>query len=269
MSDRSSSSPAGIPSTAYTRDYYMNCCQGHEEFVASRGQQLPLRLSIPLDLAGVRPGKRVLDVGCGRGELLIHCAQRGALAWGLDYSDEALHLAQEMLQSPEHAQLQPSVRLVQGSVLDLPFESSTTDLVFMLDVVEHLYPQELAQAFTEIYRVLKPGGRLIVHTMPNLWYYRWGYPQFRAVQRLRGHKLPADPRDRWSYNDVHVNEQTPVTLRNSLQRSGLRTKVWLRTAQSYAYEDSQIFRTGMELLARVYPFRLIFCNDIFAIGLKP
>ncbi len=58
---------------------------------------------------------------------------------------------------------------------------------------------------------------MIIHTMPNTWYYKIGYPLFRFVQRLRGKHLPADPRERWGYREVHVNEQNLILLSRELQ----------------------------------------------------
>ena len=258
----------GIPSTAYTRDYYINCCQGYEEFELSQGMYLPLRLSIPLELGRIRPGQTVLDVGCGRGELLLQAARHGAEAWGLDYAAEAITVAEETLANPNHAEIRDRIRLLRASVLSLPFGDDRVDLVFMLDVVEHLYPAELAQSLAEIRRVLKPGGRLIIHTMPNLWYYHLGYPLYRRLQRLRGETLPADPRARWAYSEVHVNEQTPLSMYRVLKAAGYRTRVWLQTTQSYTYEHNLLVRLGMNILTRAYPLRPIFCNDIFAIGVK-
>ena len=104
----------------------------------------------------------------------------------------------------------------------------------MLDVVEHLHPHELARVLDEVHRVLRPGGQLIAHTMPNLWYYRWGYPLYRVVQRLRGQHLPTNPRERWSYSEVHVNEQTPLSLYRVLRQSNFATRFWLRSTQTYA-----------------------------------
>jgi predicted SAM-dependent methyltransferase len=139
----------------------------------------------------------------------------------------------------------------------------------MLDVVEHLHPHELDTVLGEVIRILRTGGRLIVHTMPNLWYYRYGYPLYRMMQYLRGQSLPVDPRDRWPYAHVHVNEQDPKRLGRTLTLAGFRSRVWLRTTQSYAYEKNRFVRMGMEILTRWVPFRWLFCNDIFAIGTKP
>jgi len=258
----------GIPSTAYTHEYYVDCCQGHQEFKSSHGQSLPLRLQIPLDFFPITHGMKVLDLGCGRGELAVHAARRGASVWGMDYAEAALDLAQALLQSPTQKDVSQQIRLVRGSVLDLPFADQQFDLVFMLDVVEHLHPHELEKTLQAVHHVLRRGGHLIVHTMPNLWYYRWGYPLYRAVQRLRGQVLPADPRSRWSYSDVHVNEQTPVTLAQTLQACDFASRVWLQNTQVYPHEASALVRMGMHFLTRAWPFRWIFCNDIFAIGTK-
>ena len=138
----------------------------------------------------------------------------------------------------------------------------------MLDIVEHLLPDELSAALGEVWRILKPGGQVIIHTMPNLWYYRIGYPIFRFIQGLRGEILPADPRQRWEYSHVHVNEQTPSKLRSTLLAYNFETRVWLQSTVSYEYESNDFVRRGMEFVTSTTPFRSIFCNDIFAIGLK-
>ena len=160
------------------------------------------------------------------------------------------------------------IGLQRANAQRLPLASASADVVFMLDVVEHLNPAELQATLDEAWRVLKPGGRLVVHTMPNLWYYRWGYPLYRGLQGLRGQRLPADPRQRWSYSHVHVNEQTPPRLVRTLRGSRFQTRVWLASTVDYNYEPNRLVRWGMGFLTRAWPFRYIFCNDIFAIGVK-
>jgi predicted SAM-dependent methyltransferase len=158
--------------------------------------------------------------------------------------------------------------LTQASAYCLPFASDSFDTVLMLDVVEHLLPEELLATLAEVQRVLCPGGRVIVHTMPNTWYYKIGYPIFRIVQRLRGKHLPADPRERWDYSEVHVNEQNLILLDRELRESGFKAKVWLYSTQSYAEEPNKYVRLVMRALVTIYPFRWIFCNDIFGIATK-
>jgi 2-polyprenyl-3-methyl-5-hydroxy-6-metoxy-1,4-benzoquinol methylase len=250
---------AGVPSGTYSREYFLTECDGHEEYQQGR---LPSRLHAALSLAGDLAGKRVLDVGCGRGEVVLYCLRQGAEACGVDYSADALLLARQGAgDEPGHYQ--------RADARQLPFQSGTFDVALMLDIVEHLYPAELAQALADVHRVLKPGGILIVHTMPNLWYYRFGYPLFRWVQRLRGKDLPRDPRARWQFvSAVHVNEQTPLTLRRALKEAGFTARVWLQPTQSYSAERSALVRGVMRFLATTYPFRWVFCDDIFALATK-
>jgi ubiquinone/menaquinone biosynthesis C-methylase UbiE len=245
----------GVPSDTYSREYFLTECDGHVEFQQGR---LPARLQAALSFAGELKGKRVLDVGCGRGEVVLYCLGQGAEAYGVDYSADALLLARQGAgDEPGHYQ--------RADARHLPFQNESFDVALMLDIVEHLYPADLAASLVDVRRVLKPGGVLIVHTMPNLWYYRFGYPLFRWVQRLRGKNLPRDPRARWQFvSTVHVNEQTPLTLRRALREAGFTARVWLQPTQSYAQERSPLVRGVMRFLATAYPFRWVFCDDIFA-----
>jgi len=205
-----------------------------------------------------------VDIGCGRGELVRHLASNEIYTWGIDYSQNAIDIAQELL-NQESAKIRTYAGLQLASAMLIPIKSNSIDVVFMLDIVEHLYPEELSNSLSEVYRILKPGGKLIVHTMPNLWYYRYGYPLYRFIEQMRGKKLPANPRERFKYSHVHVNEQTPHSLARTLSKY-FRNRVWLQTTQDYNYEKNRLIRLGMRFLTAVYPFKFIFCNDIFAIA---
>ena len=79
-----------VPSTLYTEEYFRTACEGYDEFNTSEGEHLSRRLAAAFELAEVTPGMQVLDVGCGRGEILRHCAQLGADAYGIDYAAVAV-----------------------------------------------------------------------------------------------------------------------------------------------------------------------------------
>ena len=66
-----------LPSTLYTEEYFLTACEGYDEFLASEGAQLSRRLNDAFAVAEVVAGMRVLDVGCGRGEILRHCMRAG------------------------------------------------------------------------------------------------------------------------------------------------------------------------------------------------
>jgi ubiquinone/menaquinone biosynthesis C-methylase UbiE len=253
--------PAPIPPSAYTHKYYLNNCAGHGEYKLSQGHQLPKRLWRPLEIAAIQPGERVLDIGCGRGELAHHCHRKGAIVWGLDYAPAALHIAQDF-QSQQ-------LSFQQAEAQWLPFVGDCFNIIFMLDIVEHLHHPELQKALSEVWRVLKPGGKLIIHSMPNLDYYRYGYPVYRGLARLGGRRLPRDPRQRWGYPHLHVNEQTPQALKICLQNNNFESRVWLENLQEFSRESSPTLQALMSGATRWPIFKHIFCNDILAVARKP
>lgn len=251
---------------AYTEEYFRNHCEGYEEFLRSSGDDPSPRIKYSINLFDFYPGQTIVDIGCGRGELLRSVGSIGIKVIGLDYALTAINISRQTtkLTLGESKNIYLSLALATH----LPLKNNSVDGVFMLDVVEHLYPYELKKALKEVYRVLKPGGTLIIHTMPNLWYYRFGYPLYKLVEQFRGHRLPSDPRDRFEYSHVHVNEQDPIKLFKYLSPL-FTTKIWLKTIQNYNYENNPIIRFGMNLFTKLYPFILIFCNDIFAKATKP
>ncbi len=253
-----------IPSSEYSLEYYLSSCDGYQEFESSKGMQLPERLAVIFELVEIQPGTRVLDIGCGRGEVAIHSALRGALVWGIDYSKTSVQIAAQAINVFPSMEVRQKIIIVQGNAINISLSTESIDQAFMFDVVEHLTPSELKLVLDEVCRVLKPKGSLLIHTMPNLWYYRVGYPIFRTIQKFRGIHLPADPRERWTFRHVHINEQTPRSLHQALKDSGFQSKVWLMSTQSYKQESNKYLKSLMKFSTQHIPFRWIFCNEILA-----
>ena len=242
----------------YDEDYFLGACEGYAEFIASEGAHLSRRLSQAFEVAEVAPGMRVLDVGCGRGEILRHCARLGARAYGVDYAPVAMRMARD------------AGNVYQANAKQLPFPSSSFDRVLMFDLVEHLHPWELAQALAEAQRVLRPDGRLIIHTAPNVWYDRYAYPLVRLVRALMGQgaDYPQDPRAIIPANlDVHVNEQSALSLRRVLQRAGFRAQVWLDTPPQNRNEGP-LLAAARHVLFNWPPFCWFFEREVFAVARK-
>lgn len=106
------------------------------------------------------PGAYILDVGCGSGGNVAALNQYGT-AIGLDLSPIALHFAQ----------LRRLPALTQGSGLTLPYPDNTFTLVTAFDVLYHRWITDDRQALQEIYRVIRPGGWLLItdSALPLLW----------------------------------------------------------------------------------------------------
>ena len=258
------SDPQPVSRELYDQDYFLSACEGYEEFVASEGKELSRRLQAAFSVAGIKPGMNVLDVGCGRGEILWRCAQLGARACGIDYAAVAVEMSSKALAG------EIAASACQANAKDLPFRSEAFDRVLLFDIVEHLQPWELDQALREVRRVLRSDGKVIVHTAPNAWYDRFAYPVVRFVRSAMGQgaKYGRDPRAIVPANlDVHVNEQSAVSLRRTLRRNGFHGRVWLDTPPQHRQEGWAL-RVARYILFSWIPFRWFFEREVFAIAHK-
>ena len=274
MTTRPPDHPASpsLPSTLYTEDYFLTACEGYEEFVESHGEHLSRRLTAAFDVASVEPGMRVLDVGCGRGEILRHCARLGARAYGIDYADVAVKMSRDVARAEASTVNQAAIGVYRADAKFLPYPEATFDRVLAFDVVEHLFPWELDAALQEARRVLRPGGMLAIHTAPNRWYDRYAYPLVRWVRTVqgRGAHYPANPRalNVAANVDVHVNEQDVLSLRRYFKRAGLgHVKVWLDSPPQHRNENA-VFRVLRRIAFDMPPFRWFFEREVFAVGTK-
>jgi cyclopropane fatty-acyl-phospholipid synthase-like methyltransferase len=257
-----------VPSTKYNKEYFLTACEGYEEFLSSEGAYLSRRLSQAFVLAEVRAGMRILDVGCGRGEILLHCARLGAAAYGIDYARMAVQLSRNL--TDKHG-AEGGISVYQSDAKHLPFPSGYFDRVLMLDIVEHLYPWELHQALLQAHRVLTPDGRLIIHTAPNRWYDQFAYPVVRFVRRLmgQGERYPRNPRalNVAVNTEVHVNEQDIVSLRRTLKKAGFQGKVWLDTPPQNR-DEGPLLAAARYVAFNWPPWRWFFEREVFAVASK-
>jgi len=107
--------------------------------------------------AGIRPGQRVLDVGCGTGDLLVALGRRhpDAEIVGLDPDPKALRRASRKIQERELR-----VRLDEGFSNALPYADGSYDRVFSTFMFHHLDAETKTATLAEIHRVLAPGGAI-------------------------------------------------------------------------------------------------------------
>jgi SAM-dependent methyltransferase len=275
-----------VPASKYSEEIVVRFAgPDYRDFVESAGQRLRPRLARSLDLAQLGPGVRMLDLGCGRGEVAVHAALRGAQVVAVDYSPDCTRLtreAAEIMAQPDGeggVPVAPKIQVALADATALPFPDASFDRVTMLDVVEHLVPWQLDGAMREVRRILKPDGFAVIHTVPNRWALTVGYPLLRLVRP----GLPADPRTDYEH-EVHVNEQDIVGLRRTLVGAGLQCRVWLENltleqaqwqrnsdqfadlrGASYGFFRQPAVRLAARLALRT-PLRLIACNDIYAIA---
>ena len=146
------------------------------------GRILRRRLQAVLELIGDGPGD-VLDAGSGGGVVCLELARRGWTPSGIDISARMVELARARL--PDLRE-----RLVQGSILALPYEDASFDAAVATGVLEYV-AEDLAGAVLELARVLRPGASAVV-SLPNyrsaqcIWRFRFFYPSVRMAKRMLG-----------------------------------------------------------------------------------
>jgi SAM-dependent methyltransferase len=222
-------SASGELKHAYTSSYYLMDCGGFNAYKRDTGFSLgDPRLRAVADLAESAPVGRALDLGCGRGEMSTHLARLGHEVTAVDYSDNAIELAQVAARNAAAFAARPlPIQFCCTDVNELEL-SGSYDVAIASDVIEHLTPSELDRLYARIARHLSPEGLFIVHTFPNAWYYRYEHARRLRQARKLGAYLPLEPRSRFEQL-MHINEQSPRVMRRQLRSNFQHVLLWFST----------------------------------------
>ncbi|MCR4368731.1 MAG: class I SAM-dependent methyltransferase, partial [archaeon] len=187
-------------------------------------------------------GKNVLDIGFGRGEILIHLAKKGANAYGADYSQASVAIAKDAAKKAG-----VKVKFERKEVTELDYPENFFDAVFMLDVVEHLTDAQLEKCFASVRKSLTKNGVFVIHTMPN----KFLAIPFYAVSKITHTKRGVN-------EEVHINEQTPSSLKSRLK--GYDVEIQMAHEKNY-FKNTQFYAAHRRLIK---PFVDIFLAHDFS-----
>lgn len=192
---------ASFPSAASLKRWYESEYPrrfGHQWGTEPRAEMFA---SILDRLAGLRAPARVLDVGCGGGQLLKAAGERGWRGVGTDLSHRACTVARQEGGSP----------VVQAESAEVPLRSGCVEAVTFINVLDHV-PDPWG-VLREARRLLSPRGLLVIR-VPNATFHR---PWIRVLSRL-------GPLVRWSGWDgfpvLHLYAFTAGSLRRAVERAG-------------------------------------------------
>ncbi len=128
----------------------------------------------------LKPGMRVLDLGCGKGRHTLYCAQMGVEVHGVDVSETALNALRD---KAEKGQLFELVKVAKADMGELPYPDSYFDAVITVNAVNHGHWKDVKRFFSEATRVLKSGGMLFVLCAPLEFLEDTRTPETKELER--------------------------------------------------------------------------------------
>lgn len=243
----------------YTESYFMENATGHDEFINFDGkfENLLEKFQMVMNCLHLQQSDSLLDIGCGRGEMVIYHALNGGNATGVDFSDEAIKLAKAKAD-----ELKADCTFHINSFEKIE-EEIKFDRIISIDFIEHISVEEGKAFFKKCCNLLNPGGRLVVYTYPNTLRRRFGYKLIRIFSIIKRKPLPKREPDTISdhYKQYHLNEQNYFSLKNMAVNAGF-SKVQVQ------YFDLSIKDSFLKSVLIHTPFRHLFLKGLTLIADK-
>jgi len=175
-----------------------------------------------------KKSNKILDIGCGTGSFLFRIQDKKKCV-GIDLEEIALRIAKKYC---------PTSTFLKGSVLKLPFKNDEFDVVTLWEVIEHIPKGTEMKAFSEIFRVLKKNGLLVLSTpnknlLSNL---------LDPAYFLRGH------RHYNAKNLMELIESCGFLIKNNTIQGGLFTLITM----NLFYIDKHIFHKNDSWLQNIF-----------------
>lgn len=121
------------------------------EASARHDGRMKARLIIPL----LKRENKILEIGCGTGDVIMVLADQGYICTGVEISRYMLNLCEKR-----------GLNVIRGTADHVDYPEGSFDVIFSQEVLEHLHPEDAPKHFLEAFRLLRPNGVLAVET-PN------------------------------------------------------------------------------------------------------
>lgn len=204
----------------YDKNYFLQGVTGHQEFINFKGEYGNLidKYKEIVDIAQLSEKDSLLDIGCGRGEIVLYHAKNKGNSTGVDFADDAIQMAKD-----KAVELNIPCKFVCSSFQNID-EQQSFDKIMSLDFIEHLSQLEGEAFFRKCYSILNKKGKIFIYTGPNTLRRKYGYPIIRFLLKLSGRNLPKKEADTISehYKLYHLNEQNVFTLKAMAEKAGFR-----------------------------------------------
>ncbi|MDI6880713.1 MAG: demethylmenaquinone methyltransferase [Desulfitobacteriaceae bacterium] len=167
---------AGKDKAAYVKETFNGIAKRYDlmNSLMSLGMDKGWRRQV-VQRVGAAPGKQIIDVCCGTGQLSLELAKAVGLAGeivGLDFSDNMLEVGREQVEKSPFSKV---ITFIQGDALNLPFADDSFDGATVGWGLRNL--PDLSQGIREMARVVRPGSKVVSLDMakPTLPVFKQGY----------------------------------------------------------------------------------------------
>ncbi|OGH12552.1 MAG: hypothetical protein A2857_01195 [Candidatus Levybacteria bacterium RIFCSPHIGHO2_01_FULL_36_15] len=261
-----------VEPSIYNKDFFLNCCLGSDEFKKSKGKKLHPKVLELISKIKIDKNSKILDIGCGRGDITLFLAKNAIECIGTDYSKDAIDIA-KCIKKNYPRKIQKKVLFKVMNAKKISYPNSYFDIVVCIDVFEHLYKEELEIAMSEISRVLKKDGTLFARTVTNKILYDFTYKFYmypmnklltwidKKIKNTTYDSFPKEPRIP-EEKIQHVNEPTYYYLKDLFRRYNFNGAIEIEIGYLKKIKNIKTviynFMITLYPLSKLFPLNLLF-----------
>ncbi len=185
---------AGYVSSCYMDSIFFNSGDAGEQISAAVGGTIRDPNPCSESIAGeIKPGFKVLDIGCSYGVQIFPLLHKGAEVVANDSDAFSLQALANSLKPEDHKKVQISYGKFPE---ETDFPADYFDAVTMYYIIHYMKPEEIRSSFKKIYEILKPNGKIYITTLtPYCGNFEW-YTERALLNQKAGHEWPGEIVDR-------------------------------------------------------------------------